>query len=166
MCCEDFPARPWSPPVNEVPSATDAEAVRQLIGREPLTGFRVAARCPHGAPAVIENDPVDDAGRPFPTRYWLVCRALGTAVSRLEAAGGVSALDSEARLAEPLNAAHERHRALHNGYRIGGVGDPLHTKCLHAQLAFGLATGGGPVTDWIWEQSGAAWPAHCCKEPR
>jgi hypothetical protein len=144
------------------PASSDRRAVRALIGREPFTGFRVAVRCPHGGPAVLENAPEDLRGRPFPTRNWLACRALAEAVSRLEAAGGVRELEADPAMAEHIDAAHRRHAALHAGYRVAGAGDPAHVKCLHAHLAFGLACGGSPVADWIMERAGAAWPERCC----
>lgn len=144
------------------PPSSDREAVAALIGREPFTRFSVAVRCPHGAPAVVRNEPLDLRGRPFPTRDWLACRTLGEAVSRLEAAGGVRMLEEDAGMAGPLAEAHRRHQELHAGHRVAGGGDPRHVKCLHAHLAFGLAEGGTPVSDWILERSGAGWPAVCC----
>jgi hypothetical protein len=143
---------------------SDAEAVAALLGRPSLTAWRVAVRCPHGGPAVLENDPVDLRGRPFPTRYWLACRALGDAVSRLEAAGGVKALEAREDLRGALADQHRRHAARHGGTNVAGTRDPARVKCLHAHLAAGLAMGGGPVTDWIMAESGAAWPARCCVE--
>ncbi len=145
-------------------SSADANAVRQLIGRDPHAGFRVAVRCPFGTPAVIENAPRDANGYPFPTREWLTCRALATAVSRLEADGGVRMLEGDEAMAAPLARAHARHQTLHDGHRVAGAGDPAHVKCLHAHLAFALAEGGSPVGDWIMQRSGAAWPARCCAE--
>lgn len=133
-----------------------------LLGRPPGAPYRVSVRCPHGAPAVIRNRPRDGAGRPFPTREWLVCRRLGVAVSRLEAAGGVRALEADPALAPALASAHARHAALHEGHRVAGAGDPAHVKCLHAHLAFALAEGGGPVADWIGARADLAWPERCC----
>ncbi len=156
-----------SPPVSggsSPDSSADAEAVRALIGREPHAGFRVSVRCPFGAPAVIENAPRDAEGHPFPTREWLTCRALATAVSRLEADGGVRMLEQDPDLAQALAGAHARHQAVHEGHRVAGAGDPDHVKCLHAQLAFALSEGGNPVGDWIIARSGAGWPATCCVE--
>ena len=69
--------------------AGDHEAVAALLGRPPLGAFTVVVRRPDGTPAVIENAPLLDDGRPMPTRYWLVDAPLREAVSRLEAAGGV-----------------------------------------------------------------------------
>ena len=145
-----------------MPGDADRDAVVALLGRTPFTDYRIAVRCPHGGPAILENTPIDLRGRPFPTRYWLACRALGEAVSRLEAAGGVRDLERDPDLAEALAATNARHRELHAGRNIGGTADPLRPKCLHAHLAFGLATGGNPVSDWILERSGAGWPDHCC----
>jgi hypothetical protein len=145
-------------------SSADADAVRRLIGRDAHAGFRVSVRCPFGAPAVIENDPRDARGYPFPTRQWLTCRALATAVSRFEADGGVRMLEDDASMRDAVTGAHARHAALHDGHRVAGAGDPDHVKCLHAQLAFALSEGGNPVGDWIMERSGAAWPASCCAE--
>ncbi len=144
------------------PRSSDREAVAALIGREPLAGYAVAVRCPFGAPAVVRNRPRDARGRPFPTRDWLTCRALAEAVSRLEAAGGVRMLEHDEGVREEILAAHRRHRALHEGHRVAGSGDPRHVKCLHAHLAFAMDEGGSPVGDWIMERSGARWPERCC----
>lgn len=114
---------------------------------------------------MLENDPVDLNGRPFPTRYWLACRALGVAVSRLEAGGGVRALEDDEGMHEAIAGAHATHARLHAGHLVGGVGDPARVKCLHAQLATALAVGGNAVGDWIWERGDVAWPATCCADP-
>jgi uncharacterized protein len=144
------------------PPLPDDEAVRALIGRAPFTRYRVAVRCPFGAPAVLENEPVDLRGRPFPTRFWLSCRALGAAISRLESAGGVGELNADAGLVSAMEEANRRHAAMHDGVNIGGSSSPSRAKCLHALAAFGLATGGNPVSDWVMRRAGADWPARCC----
>jgi hypothetical protein len=136
-------------------------AVEALLGRAPRTRWRVAVRCPYGTPAVIENDPLDLRGRPFPTRFWLVCRSLSAAVARLEAAGGVKEIEQDPAGREALRDAHARHRAL-TGTGVGGTVDPDHAKCLHAQLAFSLAEGGGPVAEWIGARADLAPPGRCC----
>src|SRR6185437_16324756 len=71
------------------PVVTDADraVVARQLGREPRTLRRVAVRCPFGAPAVTEQTPYAADGEPFPTTYYLTCRHLVAAVSRLEAAG-------------------------------------------------------------------------------
>lgn len=119
-------------------------------------------RCPFGAPAVLQNGPRDLEGRPFPTRYWLACRSLSADVSRIEAAGGVRALESDVEMVDAITEAHAAHAALHEGYRVGGVGEEGRVKCLHAQLAFALATGGNPVGDWIVARGEIGWPDTCC----
>jgi uncharacterized protein len=111
---------------------------------------------------VVRNAPIDLRGRPFPTRDWLACRALGEAVSRLEASGGVRALEVDEAMAEHLHEAHRRHQRLHAGHRVAGCGDPGRVKCLHAHLAFAIGEGGSPVGDWITARAPIAWPDRCC----
>ena len=144
------------------PAGSDRRALTALLGREPFTDFRVVVRCPYGAPAVVRNAPVDLRGRPFPTRDWLACRALAEAVSRLEASGGVRALEADQAMREHLLDAHRRHQGLHAGHRVAGSGDPGHVKCLHAHLAFAMGEGGSPIGDWIAARTAIAWPERCC----
>lgn len=146
--------------------ATSSEVAdaRLLLGRESLTDFSVAVRCPHGGPAVLANPPVDRHGRPFPTRNWLACRHLVTAVSRLESAGGVGELESATEMAGALADAQRAHAATHAGHAITGTADPRRVKCLHAHLAVALADGGTPVGDWILARIDGDWPERCCIE--
>ncbi len=134
----------------------------RLLGRPPFTRYSLAIACPHGGPAVLANEPVDTRGRPFPTRFWLICRALVESVSRLEAAGGVRELEDDPAMADHILAANARHRALHAGINIGGVRDPMRVKCLHAHLAFAMASGGSEIGDWIAARTDLAWPTMCC----
>ncbi len=120
--------------------------------------------CPAGGPAVLANAPVDIHGRPFPTRFWLACRALGDAVSRLEAAGGVRELEADPTMAEHILAANARHRELHAGLNVGGTRDPARVKCLHAHLAFAMAMGGSAIGDWIAARADLSRPPSCCAE--
>lgn len=144
------------------PTSSDRELVRARLGREPFTDYSISVRCPHGRPVVLRNAPRDLRGRPFPTREWLLDRRLHVAVSRLEAEGGVRALESDPGMAPHLADAHRRHAVLHDGYRVAGAGDPAHVKCLHAHLAFALAEGGSAVGDWILTRAGVEWPGGCC----
>ena len=97
---------------------TDADrtVVARQLGREPRTLRRVAVRCPFGAPAVTEQSPYGADGEPFPTTYYLTCRYLVAAVSRLEAAGGVerwsAAVRTEPALAASLAAGDSEQRSL------------------------------------------------------
>jgi hypothetical protein len=131
--------------------------VARALGRAPAGTFTVAVRRTDGTPAVIENAPLLDDGRPMPTRYWLVDVELRDAVSRLEAAGGVkraeASVDAEALAAAHARYAADRDRALpagHAGPRpSGGVGGTRKgVKCLHAHLAWHLAGGDDPVGRW------------------
>ena len=72
--------------------AADLEAVRDQLRREPTTPFTVVARCHGGHPLVIRNAPLDAAGAPFPTTYWLTCPDAVKAISRVESARVRSAI--------------------------------------------------------------------------
>jgi hypothetical protein len=143
----------------------DAEAVRRLLGREPMVDAEVAWRCPLGGPAVLACASTDRRGRPFPTRNWLACRELGAAVSRLESEGGIRELEDDPGMQAALVLAHRRHARLHAGHRVAGAGGAARVKCLHAQLAFSLGEGGGPIADRILERTRPRRPATCCAEP-
>ena len=140
------------------PSAADVDAVRVLIGREPVARFEVVMRDAAGGPSVIRNAPLTVDGRPMPTRYWLVDRDLVRDVSRLEAAGGVKTAEAEVA-PDALLAAHRAYEAerdaavpaAHRGPRpFGGVGGTRRgVKCLHAHYAYWLAGGADPVGEWV-----------------
>src|SRR5918996_1083554 len=94
---------------------SDLALVTEQLGRPPLTDFSVVARCGSGHPLVIRNHPVDRAGKPFPTLYWLTCPDAVKAVSRLEAEGWIKRL-GERRRSDPafgsaLEAAHREYAA-------------------------------------------------------
>jgi len=79
----------------------------------------VARRCACGLPQVIETRPHLDDGTPFPTLWWLTCRALSRAVGRLEAGGWMAALNErlaiEPELAEALQASTAAYVARRDG---------------------------------------------------
>jgi hypothetical protein len=159
----------------------DRDAVALQLGREPRTFRRVVARCPWGLPAVTEQDPYSPDGEPFPTTYWLTCRHLVAAVSRLEAAGGVerwsaAVADDPSRREELARATGEQVRirrelagaetgsddgaSLDTG--IGGSRSPEALKCLHAHVAFALANPGYRLGDEILAEIPERWPSECC----
>src|SRR5690242_1721128 len=136
----------------------DRAVVSRQLGRPARAFRRVVARCPFGRPAVTEEDPYDRDGAPFPTTYYLTCRHLVAAVSRLEAAGGVERWSArsaaEPALAASLAAATESQRQVRRRLAagrsgldggasldlgIGGSANPAQLKCLHAHVAFALA---------------------------
>jgi hypothetical protein len=139
----------------------DRAIVERQLGRRPRTFRRVAVRCPFGLPAVTEQDPYDERGAPFPTTYYLTCRHLVSAVSRLEAAGGVERWSAAVAESPELIADLDRATAVQQRIRceladgkagadggasldsgIGGSRNPAQLKCLHAQVAFALAQPG------------------------
>jgi hypothetical protein len=120
---------------------------------------------------VTEQNARDDSGEPFPTSYWLTCRQLVAAVSRLEAAGGVERWSREVAESPELGAslewAHAKQRALRPELDLGvggarpGAGS---LKCLHAHVAFALAQPGYELGEGILEELDPLWPAVCCCE--
>src|SRR2546423_11728113 len=100
-------------------SPDDQAVVAEQLGRPPRAFRRVVVRCPFGRPAVTEQAPYDSAGEPFPTTYYLTCRHLVAAVSRLEAAGGVERWTAAARQDPPLRESLERATELHRELRPG-----------------------------------------------
>jgi uncharacterized protein len=159
----------------------DRAVVESQLGRAPRAFLRVAVRCPFGAPAVTIQAPYDDAGEPFPTTFYLTCRRLVAAVSRLEAAGGIerwsAAISADPELSSSLERATAEQRAVRGelaGGRIGrdggasldlGIGGssrPEKLKCLHAHVAFALARPRYDLGERIIDELGALWPDRCC----
>jgi hypothetical protein len=163
----------------------DRAAVARQLGREPRTLRRVVVRCPWGLPAVTEQEPYTADGEPFPTTYYLTCRQLVAAVSRLEAAGGVerwvAAVAADRELLDDLaRATAEQVRIRHelaNGSTgtdggasldlgIGGSRNPTALKCLHAHVAFALARPGHRVGEAVLAEIPSPWPeVRCCSLP-
>ena len=147
---------------------TDREVVERQLGRPPRAFRAVAVRCPFGRPAVTEQQPFDENGQPFPTQYYVTCRALVAAISRLEAAGGVDrwtkAAAGDAELAASLRAAEAEQRRIRPEFDagIGGATRTGSLKCLHAHAAFALARPGYELGDRILAELPALWPDSCC----
>jgi uncharacterized protein len=156
----------------------DAALVAGQLGREPHSMSAVPVRCPFGFPAVVEDLPYDVAGRPFPTLYYCTCPTLVAAVSRLESEGGVARWT--ARLAqEPALARAAADAAADEAVRrtdlvrrhgltmvdggsslssgVGGVGDLLALKCLHAHVAHALARPGYVLGEAMLVETGDPW---------
>ncbi|HZO35141.1 MAG TPA: DUF501 domain-containing protein [Gaiellaceae bacterium] len=146
----------------------DRELVARQLGRRPRALRRVVVRCPFGRPAVTEQSPFDESGRPFPTQYYVTCPALVAAISRLEASGGVERFTRAARedpvLAGSLARADSEQRAsrpeLDAG--IGGATRGGSLKCLHAHAAYALARPGYELGDRILAELPALYPDTCC----
>ena len=160
----------------------DRECVARQLGREPRAFLRVVRRCPFGLPAVTEQEPYTPSGDPFPTTYYLTCRHLVAAVSRLEAAGAVTrwsgAAAADPELAASLAGATAEQRRLRRELSagrtgndggaslelgVGGSSNPAELKCLHAHVAYALAQPGYLLGDRILAELGAdPWPETCC----
>ena len=162
----------------------DRAVVARQIGREPRAFLRVVVRCPFGRPAVTEQRPYDPDGEPFPTTYYVTCRHLVAAISRLEAAGGVERWSGAAETDEELAAsrvrADEEQRAIRRELAdgetgrdggaslelgVGGAGRTGSLKCLHAHAGFALARPGYELGERIVAELEPLWPERCCSEP-
>jgi hypothetical protein len=167
-----------------VDADADRAVVARQIGREPRAFGRVAVRCPFGRPAVTEQSPYDPEGEPFPTTYYVTCRRLVTAISRVEAAGGVerwtAAAAADPVLADSLAAAHEESRRIRRRLAagekgrdvgasldlgVGGAGRTGSLKCLHAHAGFALARPGYELGARIVAELEPLWPPdRCCSD--
>lgn len=143
-------------------SDEDQRIVADQLGREPAP-FRVAARCPAGRPAVIENE----HRREMPTTFWLTCPSLAVAISRVEAVGGVRQAQEEigAGAVDDVHAEHLRRY----GSRVAGVGAggaPGRIKCLHAFTALQLSgVLPNPVAQWTLSRIESSYldPSRCAE---
>ena len=159
----------------------DRAIVERQLGRSPRAFRRVAVRCPHGTPAVTEQEPYGADGEPFPTTYYLTCPRLVAAIARIEAAGGVErwsrAVAEDPVLAESLERATEEQREIRRELAagrtgrdggaslelgIGGSRSPANLKCLHAHAAFALANPGYELGERILAEVEPTWPADGC----
>jgi len=147
----------------------DVAIVERQLGRRPRAFRRVAVPCPFGRPAVTEQEPYDEDGRPFPTGFWLTCPHLVAAVSRVEAAGGVErwtrAVAEDTKLAGSLARAHAEQRALRPELDLGVAGARAGAgglKCLHAHAAFALARPHYELGERILAEVEPLWPAEAC----
>ena len=160
----------------------DREIVARQIGRTPRAFARVAVRCPFGKPAVTEQAPYDPTGEPFPTTYYVTCRHLVAALSRLEADGGVERWSSAVAADEELRASRDRadddqrrirrrlagaERGRDDGasleFGVGGQRPGAGSlKCLHAHAGFALAHPGYTLGARIVAELPQLWPDRCC----
>ena len=146
----------------------DLELVERQLGRPPRAFRRVAVRCPFGKPAVTEQEPFDEDGKPFPTQFYVTCRYLVAAISRLEADGGVErwsrATQEDETLARSLAEAQAEQRRIRPELDAG-IGGSTRTgslKCLHAHAAFALARPGYELGDRVLAELPQSWPDSCC----
>ena len=165
------------------PPAADREMVTAQLGRPPRGDWKVAVRCAHGYPQVIETAPLLEDGEPFPTLLYLTCPWLVARIADLESAGGAartaSLLARDPALAERMHAADAAYRARRAragggadptpSVGIAGQRDPLATKCLHAHAGAALAGIDDPIGLLVLDGVGRICPdescAHLAEEP-
>lgn len=130
----------------------DREAFRRELGRPPRGILAIAYRCAHQVPAVVLTAPRLEDGTPFPTMYYLCCKELNAAVSRMESSGLMremtERLAQDEELAHGYRRAHESYLAVRNalgdlGIAVTAGGMPDRVKCLHVLVAHSLAVGRG-----------------------
>ncbi|HLI57760.1 MAG TPA: DUF501 domain-containing protein, partial [Actinomycetota bacterium] len=160
-------------------SPADRDAVLAQLGRPPRGSWSVARRCACGLPQVIETSPRLDDGTPFPTMWWLTCRALSKSVGRLEAGGWMAAfnerLATDGALAASLAASTAAYVARRDsgqplpgterGHPGGGGArgtQPGRVKCLHAHTAHQLVSGDNPAGAAVLEELAWVDPPHPC----
>jgi len=121
---------------------------------------------PFGRPAVTEQAPFDENGHPFPTQFYVTCRHLAAAISRLEAAAassggrepsggsraGAKLEEANASSARSVRA-RRRHRRLYT-WREPQV--PARARGLRAGAS------GYELGDRILAELPALWPDTCC----
>ena len=148
----------------------DVAIVERQLGRRPRAFVRVAVRCPFGRPAVTEQAAFDADGRPFPTQFYVTCRYLVAAISRLEAEGGVERWTRAAAENDALACSLARAQAEQRRLRpeldagIGGSTRDGSLKCLHAHAAFALARPGYELGERIVAELPRPWPDSCCTD--
>jgi uncharacterized protein len=141
----------------------DERVVSWQLGRPARAFRRVAARCPHGFPAVTEQAPYGDDGAPFPTTYYLTCPWLVAEIARVEAGGGVErysrAAAEDPALARSLAVADAEQRRIRPELPVGIAGSrsPGNLKCLHAHAAFALARPGYELGEQILGEVHERW---------
>jgi hypothetical protein len=158
---------------------SDGTVIERQLGRAPRGVRRVAARCPHGRPAVVEQHAYLASGEPFPTTYYLTCPYAVRRIDRLEADGGVGRYErlvaEDAELSASYAAGARRQRELRRPGRvmadggeslalgIAGVARDGAVKCLHAHAAFALAEPGYELGARILAEAAPVFPpARCC----
>ena len=121
-------------------------------------------------------------GEPFPTTYWLTCRHLVAAVSRLEAAGGVerwsAAVEADPGLRAGLERASEEQREIRRGLAEGDrtgrrrgarardrrLPEPSGAQVPPRPRRLRLARPGYGLGEAVLEEVPERWPSKCCSD--
>ena len=157
----------------------DLAVIERQLGRPPRGVLGVAARCPWGRPAVVRQASYLEGGEPFPTTYYLTCPHAVSAVSAVEAAGGVDRYERLVAAGDGAASSYrwgrERQRTLRApAATMLDAGASLDTgiagavrdgavKCLHAHAAFALAEPGYQLGRSMLADAAPLYPAaECC----
>jgi len=145
--------------MNEKPTQSDLEAIKNQLGRTPRDVHSVSYRCPCSKPAVVTTPPRLSDGTPFPTFYYATCPKLTGAISTLETTGMMAEmqdrLSTDSELADSYKRAHLAYIEARDevatevgmeveevaGITAGGMPDRV--KCLHSLVAHALSAGAG-----------------------
>ncbi|MBI2945695.1 MAG: DUF501 domain-containing protein [Candidatus Wallbacteria bacterium] len=145
-------------------SEEDRGAILEALGKLRYEPLAVVDRSDDGRPRVV----LGFFGRGISkTAYWLACPMLSAEVAGLESTGAIARYEAALAAAPALWATFLRsqelyRRMLYTIFRrelpkvdpapylqqvrgVAGVGDARFLKCLHAHVAFTLATGRGPA---------------------
>jgi hypothetical protein len=170
-----------TPEESRRPSAADLDVLSRQLGRPVRDVVEIPARCVCGNPLVAATSPRLSNGTPFPTTFYLTHPVITAAVSRLEAAGLMNAMNdrlgADTALAADYRAAHEAYLASRaeigaragigavpeiDGVSAGGM--PTRVKCLHVLVGHSLAAGPGvnPLGDEAIAAIGEWWTTDRC----
>lgn len=150
-------------PFLEEPTPADMSIITKQLGRRPIGVVLIASRCIHSKPCVILSIPCGIKGKRIVPPLWLTCPAACRAAASLENSGEIKRmtgmLHGQAELRQAFLEEEKRFSSLYRKIyslcfdektlsklgdrgiawsRIGRV------KCLHAHLAYIIATGGFP----------------------
>jgi len=145
--------------MTKIISDAEFEQVSYLLGREPRGLEAIQVTNANGQPSVIRVASLVE-GKPFPTLFWLVDKALCYWLDQLEAAGVIARLQQQVDHSEVLqHALHDDHRhyaQLREHYMsteikkalqaagyysdlakrgVGGIGNFGRIRCLHTFYA-------------------------------
>jgi hypothetical protein len=156
----DHPTPSW--PSSRDVSASDREVLAAQLGRVRYDAISVLTRCPAGYPQVVLGFERERARRFSRQVVWLTCPHLSGRVSQLESVGRIANLTDEISRDEAAHAALAQDQSHYEAearallarfapwaplgvepFGIGGVADRTKIKCLHAHVAWALASGRG-----------------------
>lgn len=160
--------------LDQAPDERQLALISAQLGRPPRGIDAVTATDGEGTPLVLRMHSLVD-GAPFPTLYWLCSDRLKIAISHLEAAGVIKALERQLTEDDEMMAAYRRSHEDYVAQRwhhmdeatrqavtergfdellrtrgVGGISNWTQVRCLHTQYAHHLC-GDNAIGRWIDE---------------